>query len=292
MAVDKSKVEEEACILRFYRIVLGWDYLRLLEESNHRNIHNVSDLGLKQVKHTYKDVDEYISTYEPLLFEEVKAQIVQLKDQEQDGEWKTGMIVECKEVDRFHLPLVFGENWESIQQNDLLLLSSNKLHDSEEFPTIYAFGLVEYTIPGKFGTQIGLRMQLGGEVKGGLNADQIKSCPRLLCMRLLVKESPQTWGIKKVCSLSTIVREYVALHSIGSLPFKELILKAAESQLCPKNRALDIPRSLKDYIKSNHNASQLEAIDAGDRLCIAQTRPGPRITTKEPGLISQSWSTD
>lgn len=33
MAVDKIKVEEEACTLRFYKIVLSWDYLRLLRES-------------------------------------------------------------------------------------------------------------------------------------------------------------------------------------------------------------------------------------------------------------------
>ncbi|CAA3033281.1 probable helicase MAGATAMA 3, partial [Olea europaea subsp. europaea] len=34
MAVDKNRIEEEACILRFYKIVLSWDYLRLLKESN------------------------------------------------------------------------------------------------------------------------------------------------------------------------------------------------------------------------------------------------------------------
>ncbi|KAK1374132.1 tRNA-splicing endonuclease positive effector (SEN1) [Heracleum sosnowskyi] len=292
MAVGKNKVEEEACSLRFYRRVLGWDYLRLLQESDQRNNHNnVRDLGLKKVKHTYKDVDEYISTYEPLLFEEVKAQIVQLKDQEEDEEWKTGMIVECKEVDGFHLLVVFGENWDSIQQNDLLLLSSNKLHnsESEDLPTIYAFGLVEYTIPGKFGIKIGLRMQLGGEIKGGLNVDEIKSCPRLLRMRPLVKESPETWAIKKVCSLSTTVREYVALHSIGSLPFKNIILKAAESQQCPRNRALDIPRSLEDYIKSNHNASQLEAIYAGlscKPFVLIQGPPGTGKTQTIIGILS------
>lgn len=36
-----------------------------------------------KVKDTYKDVDDYISTYEPLLFEEVKAQIIQSKDENQ-----------------------------------------------------------------------------------------------------------------------------------------------------------------------------------------------------------------
>lgn len=40
-------------------------------------------LGLKKVKTTYKDIDDYISTFEPLIFEEVKAQIAQKKDEEE-----------------------------------------------------------------------------------------------------------------------------------------------------------------------------------------------------------------
>ncbi|KAL2254379.1 UNVERIFIED_CONTAM: putative helicase MAGATAMA 3 [Sesamum indicum] len=34
MAVDKNKLEEEVCVLRFYKIVLSWDYLRILKESD------------------------------------------------------------------------------------------------------------------------------------------------------------------------------------------------------------------------------------------------------------------
>lgn len=37
------------------------------------------------MKNTFNDVDEYISTFEPLLFEEVKAQIVQGNDDEGDS---------------------------------------------------------------------------------------------------------------------------------------------------------------------------------------------------------------
>lgn len=33
MAVDKNKLDEEASSLRFYKIVLSWDYLRLLKDS-------------------------------------------------------------------------------------------------------------------------------------------------------------------------------------------------------------------------------------------------------------------
>lgn len=40
---------------------------------------------LRQVKDTYKDVDEYLATFEPLLFEEVKAQILEGKDDEESN---------------------------------------------------------------------------------------------------------------------------------------------------------------------------------------------------------------
>lgn len=45
-----------------------------------------ASLGLKEVKSTYKDVDDYISTFEPLLLEEIKAQIIQRNDDE-EGIW-------------------------------------------------------------------------------------------------------------------------------------------------------------------------------------------------------------
>lgn len=38
---------------------------------------------LNVVKSTYKDVDDYFETFEPLLFEEVKAQILQNRDGEE-----------------------------------------------------------------------------------------------------------------------------------------------------------------------------------------------------------------
>lgn len=39
--------------------------------------------NLNVVKNTYKDVDDYFETFEPLLFEEVKAQILQNQDGEE-----------------------------------------------------------------------------------------------------------------------------------------------------------------------------------------------------------------
>lgn len=40
-------------------------------------------MGLKKVANTYSDVGQYLDTFEPLLFEEVKAQIVSGKDEDE-----------------------------------------------------------------------------------------------------------------------------------------------------------------------------------------------------------------
>ncbi|XP_022762922.1 probable helicase MAGATAMA 3 isoform X6 [Durio zibethinus] len=127
MAVDKDKLQEEASIVRFCKIILGWDYFRLLKFSN-KNHKAAVVSGVKEVKDTYKDVDDYLATFEPLLFEEVKAQIVQRKDDEEVTNWKLRLVMECNEADGFHLPAVTYEadEEESIAQNDLLLLSKEK----------------------------------------------------------------------------------------------------------------------------------------------------------------------
>ncbi|KAG5550073.1 hypothetical protein RHGRI_015137 [Rhododendron griersonianum] len=81
-------------------------------------------------------------------------------------------------------------------------------------------------------------------------------------MRSLVSEESKSksLNILKICSLSTIVREYVALRSISSLPFKDLILAASERNYTSEDQAWEIPRPLMESIESNHNKSQLDAI--------------------------------
>lgn len=59
--------------------------MSLAKERNDKNSKKVDreKLGLREVKDTYKDVDDYLAAFEPLLFEEVKAQIIQKKDEEE-----------------------------------------------------------------------------------------------------------------------------------------------------------------------------------------------------------------
>jgi senataxin len=52
-------------------------------QKNKGKVSDGASSRLREVKDTYNDVDDYISTFEPLLFEEVKAQITQKKDEEE-----------------------------------------------------------------------------------------------------------------------------------------------------------------------------------------------------------------
>lgn len=114
MAIEKAgtssggaEIGTSSSFGRFYKVVLGWDYLRLLSDSKVLFSQNFSfsssfflncfnfclicalqeqnrkqPEGLKAVKNTYANFNEYIRVFEPLLFEEIKAQIVQGRDEE------------------------------------------------------------------------------------------------------------------------------------------------------------------------------------------------------------------
>ncbi|PIA47781.1 hypothetical protein AQUCO_01400405v1 [Aquilegia coerulea] len=290
MAVEKSK-DASSIVARFHKIVLSWDYLHLLKESSEKGKH-ISDgasLGLKNVKETYKDVDEYIGTFEPLLFEEVKAQIVQGRNEDDVSEWKLGVVVTCGVSDGFHIPVVGydAEDGEPISENDLLLLSREKFQGST-IPSAYAFALV---LNREGRDRVKLRTFLSGEVQL-MNIDEVTSCQRLSKIKSIFEssdESKRGVSILKIASLSTIVREYLGLWSIISLPFKELILSAAEKDSISEDRSLKIARPLMDSLEHEYNPSQFNAIRASllrKAFVLIQGPPGTGKTRTILGLLS------
>ncbi|XP_011041921.1 PREDICTED: probable helicase MAGATAMA 3 isoform X2 [Populus euphratica] len=295
MALDKDRLreEEEASFVRFCKIILGWDYFGLLTEAakQKKERGKGGGSGLRQVKNTYKDVDDYLATFEPLLFEEVKAQIIQKKDDEEVTEWVLRLVVECNESEGFLLPSVtYGDDeGEKIVQNDLLLLSEDQFKEGGgKFPQVYAFALVEQ----RQHNLLRLRMFLAGEVMN-LNTDVIESRTRLLKMHGLIT-SPGLLHEKrlfslKICSLSTISREYFALRSIGSLPFKDLILAAADKSSGSEDQAWKVSQPLSEHFQGSLNKSQMEAIDAGllrKAFVLIQGPPGTGKTQTILALLS------
>ncbi|XP_078440958.1 P-loop containing nucleoside triphosphate hydrolases superfamily protein [Wolffia australiana] len=287
MAVGKAaSAPSDAVMSRFHKIVLGWDYLRLLREST--NSRKVSASALKRVKKTYADVSEYLTIFEPLLFEEVKAQIVQVKDEEVT-DWQKGAIVSCEEVNDFHMVsvAVLDEFREEVSENDLLIISTEKF-EAGSTPNAYAFAMVEHR--GARETMM-LRMFLSGEVKQVDNFD-LKSSPRLLKILPFIRTKETFLWILKICSLSTIMREYIALRSISYLPFKDLILSATDKSIEVSRRqeqAWTVPRPLMEFLESKHNESQMEAVRAGlsrKPFVLIQGPPGTGKTQTILGLLS------
>lgn len=95
----------------------------------------------------------------------------------------------------------------------------------------------------------------------------------------------------QICSLSTIMREYVAMWSISSLPFKDLILSAVDVDDTSGERAWKISRPLKEFIESNHNKSQIEAIYVSSEATHTQVlKPLPSSISScfqyNPGVIT------
>ncbi|KAK6157811.1 hypothetical protein DH2020_012059 [Rehmannia glutinosa] len=171
-------------------------------------------------------------------------------------------------------------------------LSENGVNDlqfgeGKQLPATYAFALVEHR-GGPNQDQLRLRLHLSGEVKR-YNTDDVQTCPRLLNMISIVSEAQKLLYVLKICSLSTIVREYVAMRSISSLSFKDLILKAADMDNNSEDRAWKLSRPLAEFIESNHNKSQLEAIYAGlsrKSFVLIQGPPGTGKTQTILGLLS------
>lgn len=171
MAIDKGKFQEEeeaAAVARFHKIILGWDYTQLLKETETKNKKDTK-AKLSVVKNTYKDVDDYFETFEPLLFEEVKAQILQNQDPEEEASGsELRLVMECSEADGFHILQVTDERveddkvnkYKSLGPNDLLLLSKEEVKGSS-FPSSYGFAIVENRLSS---TSLRLRMYLAEEV--------------------------------------------------------------------------------------------------------------------------------
>ncbi|PKA53953.1 putative helicase MAGATAMA 3 [Apostasia shenzhenica] len=284
MAVEKAAAPPPSSmsnLSRFQKIVLGWDYLRLLRESGKKH----SGAGLKRVKNTYDSVEDYIGVFEPLLFEEVKAQILQGTDAEEAMDWQRGAVASFEKSDEFHkLTLaVVDEFREDVSENDLLLLTQEKFQEGEA-PSAYAFALMDHR--GGSGT-VTLLTCLAGEVKDKMEAE---SSLKILKMLSALKTKNCLLWILKICSLSTIMREYSAMHSIAYLPFKEMILSASDNSLVNtvKDQPCKIPKPLMDHLQDSLNSSQLDAIHAGlshKPFVLIQGPPGTGKTQTILGLL-------
>ncbi|CAI8599413.1 unnamed protein product [Vicia faba] len=268
-------LQEESVIRRFYRIILRWNYVTVrAEKQNGKTKESAPKLG--NVKDKYKDVNDYISTYEPLIFEEAKSQIkrgLEENENEKGAEWKFGAVNSCSESDDFHFLefLCELEEGESISQNDLLLISKEKCVNGK---ITHAFALVENVRKISESILLRVRLYLAGE---------FSHFTTYIC------EKERQFYFVKMCNLSTIAREYVAIQTISILPFKDLILNAAGEDFGTETEGWKIPSALKEYVEGSFNQYQRQAITAGlssKAFVLIQGPPGTGKTQTILGILS------
>lgn len=181
-AVERAMVGAHAHQARLHKIVLCWDYLHLLRDSKVKQKNRKAGDGndgvvLKKVSNTFKDNIDYLSVFEPLLFEEIKAQIVRGQEEEETMEYQMAAVASCERANEFYTVriAVKAEVAQEFAENDLLLLSKEKFQEGSDLPSTHAFAMVE----GREGrTILKLRMFLDGEVNQ-LNVERISPCSRL-----------------------------------------------------------------------------------------------------------------
>ena len=110
---------------------------------------------------------------------------------------------------------------------------------------------------------------------------------RFAGMRLGLAAAAGAWWCQKLCNLSTISREWDALHSVAELPFLDVLLKAAlpAAQGAGAGAApgmWEVPQPLMAVLEAKHNASQVEALKAA-------LSPQPVVLIQARGEGSLYW---
>ncbi|KAL2629456.1 hypothetical protein R1flu_014142 [Riccia fluitans] len=294
---------------RLQKIVLSWDFYRLLslakikKKKRKRGDEDGEEetpegaLKLRPVPEKFKDLEEYLSVFESLLLEECRAQIVRGEEEGGGMQCHMAALANWERANEFYFMrlTVPADVVEDFMENDLLLFSKEKPLGEAKLPTTYAFGSVE----GREGAQtLRVRMHLDSEtsLKEGL---KITPGPAALRLRQALQGPTSAWYVMKLCNMSTILREYTALRSVGTLPFVDIILGADEgakdaanvtkTTATPNLGHWRIPPLLKDYLEGCHNSSQMQAIQAGltrNPLVLIQGPPGTGKTQTILGLLN------
>lgn len=244
-----------------HKVILQWDL-------NTVQIPNES--FLRRVPHLFNSVDEYIEIFEPLLLEEFRAQLDKAKDEDTFPSKKM-KIKDIARVNDFHLITFYGQDaHHSFQDNELVIVSKDEIHSETLTKTSHVFGIIP-----KHPKEDRKKDEV--QVKFFLQEKQIYR-------ELLVNTE---WYLKKIEKLSTMHREYQALHSLEYLhpDLLNTVLRPSSRLL---NRGL-LKHKLKTKLLKVFNPSQIDAIDvalSNDGFVLIQGPPGTGKTTVIEGILS------
>eukprot|EP00899_Mesostigma_viride_P027836 jgi/Mesvir1/8237/Mv12518-RA.2 len=273
-----------------------WETCRLCEEEKE---HEARLYGLKHVPPTFSSPESYLAVFDALLLEEARAQII--VGDERAGAYSSGqtMLLHMAAVTAMDSASDFTrvklgvkpESQSVLRDNDLVLLirsdqkvdmaGGNSMPDN-------AFAVLEgQSWRNVLNARLFLEESIHGVPLPARHAARASIMKRLLASSA---GSPKPWWIVKICNLSTITREYLALQAIHTLPMRPFILdpKPAVAALKPC-ATWSVPTPLWQYLEANHNPSQLEAIHLATTnmpIALIQGPPGTGKTHTILGLLS------
>jgi len=311
-----KKLTQDQILEQFYKHILAWDVADLKPNADR----------LKKVTVSFKDELDYIKTFEPLLFEECRAQLERsILEGEKDSESEPvqGRVRYISEAGDFlAVGLVLRESdMNMFHDNDLMMISlhhpttvfgdenKEETDDEDSAPTTAATHIPEddpekvaleakkkkkkQIPPSKFAlTEENRTLHLIGTVENFENGGiKVKFClkniqPSRERQMSMLLQYEIDWWITKLCNLSTLQREYSALYLTAQSNFIKTLLLCDEEE---SGNIMTIPPALHDQFSTTYNPSQLGALTSaldGRNITLIQGPPGTGKTHVILGLIS------
>ncbi|KAL3140547.1 hypothetical protein ABBQ32_005126 [Trebouxia sp. C0010 RCD-2024] len=163
----------------------------------------------------------------------------------------------------------------------MILLSKDDPNHGDARQELHALGFVDGH-EGQQSLSVKFYLQLGSQKGTDMETKRV----RAMLAGLLQPDS--TWYMLKLSSMSTILREWNALHSVEHLKFKQVLL-SGDVSAASQRKPLQIPQAMKDKVEGDYNASQVSAVMQGldgTPVILIQGPPGTGKTRTILALLS------
>ncbi|KAK9842012.1 hypothetical protein WJX81_004236 [Elliptochloris bilobata] len=276
----RAGIEGQATGLQ--RTLMSWDYWRLADKLAAGS--GVVD-SLRHVPKSFSSVEEYVAVMEPLVLEECGALL--LRGNEDAEIMCSAPAVTSGAAQDQHdgftaATFVVGD--EEYRDNDAVMLSidnTDEVDEDQVNKALCALGMVE----GRMQGVITVRFCLAEDMQSG----NPEGAARVRAVREALRGGRREWYLLRLANLSTIMREWSALHALERLSFRGTLLAAAPTQRQAPLTALALPKAMEDVMKTECNESQVKALVAGldhSPVVLIQGPPGTGKTRTILNLLS------
>ncbi|PRW45131.1 putative helicase MAGATAMA 3 [Chlorella sorokiniana] len=265
-------------------VLLSWDYWEL-EQRMAEGGGPIAELPT--IPKQFASVEEYVRVFEPLLLEECAAQMLRGQEEGQVLTSQPAVVAAAQtrpEDESLLVRLTLPPGVSStFHENDMMLISRDNPEDEHGEEQYHALGAVE----GHEG-EASLRVRF--KLTDAAQAGNARGLQRAKSMRHSLAKPASQWWVLKLSSMSTIMREWAAIHCIAHMPLREVLLTAKPSQsLLAARGKLEVPPSMRAQMEKTYNESQMAAVTGGldgSPVVLIQGPPGTGKTKTILGLLS------